>query len=279
MTDTDRAGRRLPTARDAARERRSSGQQVADYLRQLILDGHLRAGDRVPQDLVAAELELSRIPVREGLIALEQDGWVTIQPNRGAYVNALDADAVRDSYAPTASSTALRSNERWHGPATSCTHRLATIVKRLRSVDDADEFLAATMEFHNAVVEASRSPRVGVMLRSARRAGRRQLLRGGARRGRGRAEGRGRHRAGPAARRRAHVGHGVPAHAGQAGRARRRPVRGAPPVRRPARRRLTPHVGRGPCRSGAELVGHRRVLRAANASARCRSVSASFARS
>jgi len=168
MTDTDRAGRRLPTARDAARERRSSGQQVADYLRQLILDGHLRAGDRVPQDLVAAELELSRIPVREGLIALEQDGWVTIQPNRGAYVNALDADAVRDSYELYGLVYGFALERAMARTGDELTDRLATIVKRLRSVDDADEFLAATMEFHNAVVEASRSPRVGVMLRSAR---------------------------------------------------------------------------------------------------------------
>ena len=168
MTDTDRAARRLPTARLAARERRSSGQQVADYLRQLILDGHLRAGDRVPQDLVAAELELSRIPVREGLIALEQDGWVTIQPNRGAYVNALDADAVRDSYELYGLVYGFALERAVARTGDELTDRLAAIVKRLRSVDDADEFLAATMEFHNAVVEASRSPRVGVMLRSAR---------------------------------------------------------------------------------------------------------------
>ena len=168
MTDTDRAARRLPTARAAARERRSSGQQVADYLRQLILDGHLRAGDRVPQDLVAAELELSRIPVREGLIALEQDGWVSIQPNRGAYVNALDADAVRDSYELYGLVYGFALERAMARTGDELIDRLATIVKRLRSVDDADEFLAATMEFHNAVVEASRSPRVRVMLRSAR---------------------------------------------------------------------------------------------------------------
>jgi len=168
MTDTDRAARRLPTSRATARERRTSGQQVADYLRQLIVDGHLRAGDRVPQDLVAAELELSRIPVREGLIALERDGWVTIQPNRGAYVNALDADAVRDSYELYGLVYGFALERAMTRTGEELVDRLAAIVKRLRSLDDADEFLAATMEFHNAVVDASHSPRVRVMLRSAR---------------------------------------------------------------------------------------------------------------
>jgi DNA-binding GntR family transcriptional regulator len=87
----------LPTPRDVP-TRRSSGSQVSEYIRQLIFEGVLRPGDRVPQDAIAEALSVSRIPVREGLIALEREGWVTIELNRGAFVNALDADAVRDSY-------------------------------------------------------------------------------------------------------------------------------------------------------------------------------------
>src|SRR5918994_4396000 len=78
--------------------RRSSGAQAAEHIRALIFDGRLRPGERVPQDAIAEALSVSRIPVREGLIALEREGWVTIELNRGAFVNALDADAVRDSY-------------------------------------------------------------------------------------------------------------------------------------------------------------------------------------
>ena len=168
MTAIDRSLRRLPAARSATRERRTSGQQVADYLKQLILDGHLRPGERVPQDLVAAELDLSRIPVREGLIAMERDGWITIQPNRGAYVNALDADAVRDSYELYGLIYGFALERAVAREGDAVVERLAAIVKRLRTIDDPDAFLATTMEFHNAVVDASRSPRVRVMLRSAR---------------------------------------------------------------------------------------------------------------
>ncbi|MCU1376567.1 MAG: transcriptional regulator, GntR family, partial [Actinomycetia bacterium] len=89
--------RSLPAPDDSVR-RRSSGHQAADYIRQLIFEGRLKPGERVPQDDIAEALALSRIPVREGLIALEREGWVTIELNRGAFVNALDADAIRDSY-------------------------------------------------------------------------------------------------------------------------------------------------------------------------------------
>ena len=65
-------------------------------LRPKILD--LKPGTRVPQDDIARVLGVSRIPVREALIALEREGWVTIEMHRGAFVNALDEQAARDTY-------------------------------------------------------------------------------------------------------------------------------------------------------------------------------------
>jgi len=78
--------------------RRSSGDHAATYIKRLIFDQHLRPGDRVPQDDVAQALGISRIPVREALIALEREGWITIEMHRGAFVNDLDEQAVRDHY-------------------------------------------------------------------------------------------------------------------------------------------------------------------------------------
>src|SRR2546421_4287478 len=78
--------------------RRSSGDEAALLIRRMIFDGELRPGERVPQDDVAAMLGISRIPVREALIALEREGWVTIEMHRGAFVNAFDARSVGDHY-------------------------------------------------------------------------------------------------------------------------------------------------------------------------------------
>ena len=73
--------------------RRSSGNDAALYIRRLIFEGELRPGERVPQDEIAHELGISRIPIREALIALESGGWVTIELHRGAFVTALDEQA------------------------------------------------------------------------------------------------------------------------------------------------------------------------------------------
>jgi DNA-binding GntR family transcriptional regulator len=78
--------------------RRSSGDLVAAHLRRMIFTGEYKPGDRIRQDEIAAELGVSRIPVREAIIALDREGWVTVEPHRGAFVRGIDADYVRDHY-------------------------------------------------------------------------------------------------------------------------------------------------------------------------------------
>jgi DNA-binding GntR family transcriptional regulator len=88
-------GRRVSPAR---LERKSAGGSVADHVRKLIFDGELRGGDRVPQQEIAETLGVSRIPVREGIVALEREGFVTIEPHRGAFVNRFDRETIEDHY-------------------------------------------------------------------------------------------------------------------------------------------------------------------------------------
>ena len=89
----------LPHPDGRARLRRaSSADLVAAHIRQAIIAGDLRPGERLRQDDIADDLGVSRIPVREAIIALDREGWLTLESNRGAYVAALETDDVRDHY-------------------------------------------------------------------------------------------------------------------------------------------------------------------------------------
>ena len=160
--------RALPAPADGAR-RRSSGAHAAEHLRRLIFEGRLKPGERVPQDEVAEALGVSRIPVREALIALEREGWVTVELNRGAFVNALDADAVRDSYELFGLVYGFATRCAVARSDGSLVDRLAEIQKALKVTEDMDEFQRLTVEFHCAVVDAARSPRIKVVLRATTR--------------------------------------------------------------------------------------------------------------
>jgi DNA-binding GntR family transcriptional regulator len=86
----------LPAPSKDERALRSSSDQAATYLRRLIFDGVLRPGSRVPQDQVAEALGLSRIPIREALVALSKEGRITLEHNRGAFVATTSERGERD---------------------------------------------------------------------------------------------------------------------------------------------------------------------------------------
>lgn len=78
--------------------RATTGELVAEHVRQLVFDGALRPGDRVPQGDLAVDLGVSRLPVREAVIELARDGLVTVTPHTGAFVAPFDAAVVRQHF-------------------------------------------------------------------------------------------------------------------------------------------------------------------------------------
>lgn len=67
-------------------------------LRDAILSGALRPGDRLLQEPLAEQLRVSRIPLRDALRRLEAEGLVRIGPRRGAEVSSLTPADVKELY-------------------------------------------------------------------------------------------------------------------------------------------------------------------------------------
>jgi DNA-binding GntR family transcriptional regulator len=91
--------------------------QVFDWLRERIVGGSMMADERLNQDAIARELGVSKIPVREALTRLTQEGLVSLQPNRGWFVQALSAReaeeifALRLSIEPATAAEACRTDD------------------------------------------------------------------------------------------------------------------------------------------------------------------------
>jgi DNA-binding GntR family transcriptional regulator len=67
-------------------------------LERLILDGKIRAGERVNESDLAARFRTSRGPLREALQALGEQGLVSFTRNRGAFVRALSLEEAEELY-------------------------------------------------------------------------------------------------------------------------------------------------------------------------------------
>lgn len=75
---------------------RTIAGQAARAMRQRILSGELQPGQPLRQETIAADLGISRIPVREALLLLEAEGLVRIVPHKGAVVAAISLADVEE---------------------------------------------------------------------------------------------------------------------------------------------------------------------------------------
>ncbi|MGH3414525.1 MAG: GntR family transcriptional regulator [Marmoricola sp.] len=73
--------------------------EVAQYLRDLIVSGRVRHGEFLRLEPVADQLGTSVTPVREALLALRGEGFVTLQPRRGFVVAPFSRQDILDVYA------------------------------------------------------------------------------------------------------------------------------------------------------------------------------------
>ncbi len=79
-------------------ERKTVAEAAAEELRMRILSGALQEGAQLRQEILAAEIGVSRIPLREALRLLEGEGLVTIVPHRGAVVSVLSPEEIGELF-------------------------------------------------------------------------------------------------------------------------------------------------------------------------------------
>lgn len=73
-------------------------EEIARYVRSLILTGALKPGQKIDQEAIATALDVSRSPIREALIVLGQEGLLDVTPRRGAFVARLTREDIIDHY-------------------------------------------------------------------------------------------------------------------------------------------------------------------------------------
>ena len=147
-------------------DRRSSGDLVAVHIRSLIFNGELRQGDRMRQDEIARRLGVSRIPVREAIIALDREGWLTITPHRGAFVHGLDEDALRDHYELLGLVYGLAARRATERATDDGLKGLRDAQQQLAAAESPDALHDANDAFLRTLLTLAHSPRLGSVMRN-----------------------------------------------------------------------------------------------------------------
>lgn len=152
-----------PITRQTFMEKQSMSVDLAEYIKQQILDGQLNPGDRIVETKVAKELGISQTPVREAIRQLSGEGIITIVPNKGPMVRTFDMKDIFEVYS-------LRSM--LEGLAIRLAVQLATDeeiselvrffdeMKRKMADEDVESLLQESVYLHQSIIRLSNHARL-----------------------------------------------------------------------------------------------------------------------
>jgi DNA-binding GntR family transcriptional regulator len=160
----------LKMAEAATIKRQTVAASVADILRRRIVNGEYAGGEQIRQEAVAAELSVSRIPVREALLQLESEGLVNIHTHRGAMVvdltrdDAIDLFEARLIFEPAL--LALGVAAATPSDLAALKAYLADYTKAVKTGAGPDVLSQLNWAFHTAMCRPSKRPRMLAALQS-----------------------------------------------------------------------------------------------------------------
>lgn len=142
---------------------RTLRDQVTAMLREAIISGRFKPGERLLEAEIAAHMNLSRSPIREALRELEKEGLVTSVPNKGTTVVQFTRDDVIQIYGIRLALEQLA--VRWAAERMTPEDmaELTAIVdemeaaRRLAQPEGARTILALDIEFHRRLYRAARA--------------------------------------------------------------------------------------------------------------------------
>jgi DNA-binding GntR family transcriptional regulator len=135
-------------------------QQIAAYLRDLIIHDVLKPGERIREVPLAADLNVSRTPLRDALKILAVERLVDLAPNRGAVVTDLSIEEMRDLLRVYSSLEALGAQmacERAQPADITAIHGWQDEMLAAFEQNDRLRYFRANQAFHISIIKASRN--------------------------------------------------------------------------------------------------------------------------
>jgi len=139
----------------------TASKRVETHLRKAIHAGKLRPRQRIIEEDLAKELEVSRGPVREALLRLERDGLVVTTSRRGTFIRDISLAEIEVIFRMRAKLESLCARYMRENTNIDAAEVLARALKKLKAAADKhseDRFFEADMELHRTIWKAANQP-------------------------------------------------------------------------------------------------------------------------
>lgn len=151
-------------------------ERILETIREAILSGQLKAGEKVAEPELAERFGISRTPIREAFRQLESEGYLTVIPRKGAVVTDLSEREVEEFYSIKSILEGYAARVAAEKMSTKDYERLEAInmrLKKLAEEGDVKTFFRVHDEFHELFIRAAGNDKlfdlIGQMLRKFNR--------------------------------------------------------------------------------------------------------------
>jgi DNA-binding GntR family transcriptional regulator len=149
---------------------RRTAEQIAELVRTRIERGVMVPGQRISQREVAELFATSTTPVREAFQVLVAQGFVRIDPNRGAVVARPSPAQIREIYEIRKALEALAVTEAIPNLDAAAYARLERLTREMRAARSSAERVDLNRRFHADLYEAAQMPRLAELIAQLRSA-------------------------------------------------------------------------------------------------------------
>lgn len=136
--------------------RKSLTDELVERLRDEIIEGTLRAGERVPEVEICARYGVSRTPLREALKVLAAEGLVTLALNRGATVARISASDIEELFPIIGALEALAGRQAAARAGDRDVERVEALHRQMVARHEADDWVGYSKlnrRIHEAIFE------------------------------------------------------------------------------------------------------------------------------
>jgi len=136
---------------------------VFETLREAIIQGRLKPGERLMEVQLAEEMGVSRTPVREAIRKLELEGFVVMIPRKGAYVASYSVKDIVDVFEVRAALEGLAAGlaaERVTADELEDMERAVLQIYEVSHGNNLDILVEKDTDFHDLIYKASRNHRL-----------------------------------------------------------------------------------------------------------------------
>ncbi len=139
---------------------------VAEVLRDAILRGELKPGEKLDQSRIAKRLRVSRTPVRNALLILSNEGLVEMAPHLGAVVSEISPEEMEEIYFIRGLLEGIAARLGAERMTDEHIISLRVILDEMNASTDLDEWLRLNTRFHYLIYEQANRPRLLTLIDS-----------------------------------------------------------------------------------------------------------------